>query len=46
MKIALFQVLCSVLLCIVLIVIKLVFKEEELLEALYNYLVSDIVFQR
>ena len=44
-KIVLLQTFCSVLLCIILITIKYVFQKEELLEELYNYLISDIVFQ-
>lgn len=44
-KAALLQIFCSVLICMGLIVLKFVFKEEDVLTELYNYLISDIVFQ-
>ena len=40
----LLQIFCSTLLCMILIVIKFIFKKEDLLAELYNYLISDIVF--
>lgn len=44
MKRMLCQVFVSVLLCIVMIVMKFILKEEKILEEIYNYLITDIVF--
>ena len=43
-KTVLLQIICSVIICMALIVLKFVLKEESILTELYNYLISDIVF--
>lgn len=44
LKIVVFEVLLSVILCILMIGIKFVLKEEKVIEEIYNYLITDIVF--
>lgn len=44
MKSALFRTLCALILCMVMIVLKFVLKEENFIKEVYNYLASDIVF--
>ena len=44
MKFLLLQILVSVLLCIFLIAIKFVLRQENIVEEIYNYLITDIVF--
>ena len=43
-KIVIIKVLISVLLCMVLVILKFVVKEENMIEEIYNYLITDIVF--
>lgn len=44
LKIAIIKTLFSMLLCVLLLIIKFVFKEEHVIEEIYNYLITDIVF--
>ncbi len=44
-KWSLFRVFCAICICMLLGVIKFVFKQEELIETVYNYMITDIVFQ-
>jgi len=44
-KISMIQILFSVLICIIFIVMKFIFREEDMITELYNYLISDIVFR-
>ena len=44
MKSALLRTFISLMLCLVLIIVKFVLKDEKILEDLYNYLTTDIVF--
>jgi len=44
MKSALLRTLCALILCLTVILLKFVFKEEKIVEELYNYLSTDIVF--
>jgi len=46
MKSALLRSLLALLLCLGLIIIKFVLKDEKILEEVYIYLTSDIVFMR
>lgn len=46
MKSALFRTLCALVVCIFFVIFKFVLKEETFLEEVYNYLASDIVFQK
>lgn len=43
-KSALIRTLCALVLCLAMIVLKFVLKDEKILEEVYNYLTSDIVF--
>lgn len=43
-KSALVRILCSLILCLVMILIKFIFKNEKIVEEVYNYLATDIVF--
>ena len=43
-KSSLIRTFLALVLCFVLIIIKFVFKEEKIVEEVYNYLASDIVF--
>ena len=43
-KSMLIRTLCALVLCMILIVLKFVLKEEQFVEEVYNYLASDIVF--
>ena len=43
-KSALVRTLCALIVCMVLIIMKFVLKDEKIVEDLYNYLVTDIVF--
>lgn len=44
LKQGLIQVLVSILLCIIMILMKFVFHEEDIIASIYNYLITDIVF--
>ena len=44
MKSALFRTLCALVLCMTMIILKFILKNEKILEEVYNYLVSDVVF--
>jgi len=44
LKSSLIRTFLALVLCFVLIIIKFVFKEEKIVEEVYNYLASDIVF--
>jgi len=43
-KSVLIRTFCTLMLCLILIVIKFIIKEEVWIEQVYNYLASDIVF--
>lgn len=43
-KSALIRILCSLVLCLGMIVLKFILKEEKIMEEVYNYLSTDIVF--
>ncbi len=43
-KSALFRTLCALVLCLSMIIVKFVLKNEKILMEVYNYLASDIVF--
>ena len=43
-KSVLVRTLCALIVCLVLFVLKFVFKEEKIVEEVYNYIASDIVF--
>lgn len=43
-KSALIRTFCALILCLLLILFKFVLKEEKIVEQVYNYLASDIVF--
>ncbi len=43
-KSALFRTLCALIICLVFVFIKFVLKNEIILEEVYNYLTTDIVF--
>ena len=43
-KSTLIRTFCALLICLVMILLKFVFKDEKIIEEVYNYLVSDIVF--
>lgn len=43
-KSTLIRTLCAMLFCMIVIILKFVLKEEKIVEALCNYLASDIVF--
>ena len=43
-KSALLRTLCALLVCMTLIIMKFVLKDEKIVEELYNYLATDIVF--
>lgn len=43
-KSALLRTLCSMLLCMAFVVLKFILKEEKIVQAVCNYLASDIVF--
>lgn len=43
-KSLLFRTLCALVLCMTLILLKFVLKEEQIVEEVYNYLATDIVF--
>ena len=43
-KSALFRTLCALIICLALILVKFVFKNDIFLEEVYNYLTTDIVF--
>ena len=43
-KSALVRTFCALFLCLLLIMIKFIFKDEKIVEEVYNYLASDIVF--
>jgi len=43
-KSILVRTLCALILCMFFIIVKLVWKDEKILEEMYNYLASDIVF--
>lgn len=43
---ALLRVLFSLLVCLFLVVFKIILKEEKIIEEIYNYLSTDIVFLR
>jgi len=45
-KSTLIRILFSLLLCMFMIILKFVLKEEKITEEIYNYLISDIVFLR
>lgn len=44
LKILLLETLISVILCLGCVIAKIVFKQDAMIEALYNYLITDIVF--
>lgn len=44
LKKMIFQVLISVVLCLTMIAVKFVWKEDGIIEEIYNYLITDIVF--
>lgn len=44
MKLAVIEVLIAVILCMLLVILKFVLKEDKIIEDIYNYLVTDIVF--
>lgn len=44
MKSALVRTLCALVLCMTMIIVKFVLKDEKIVEEVYNYLASDIVF--
>ena len=44
MKSILVRTFCSILIGLIIVVMKFVFKEEELVEEVYNYIATDIVF--
>lgn len=44
LKSSLIRTFLALVLCFVLIIIKFVFNEEKIVEEVYNYLASDIVF--
>jgi len=44
LKIVLSEVLVSLILCMFLIVVKFVWKDEGIIEEIYNYLITDVVF--
>jgi len=46
MKSAMFRVMLSLLLCLVMIILRFVLKEAKITEEIYNYLTTDIVFLR
>lgn len=46
MRISLYRVFASVALCLLMIAVKYLFLGEKLIAALYNYLITDIVFLR
>ncbi len=43
-KSALIRTLCAMILCLLLIILKFVLKEDKIVEEIYNYLATDIVF--
>ncbi len=43
-KSALFRTLCATILCLLMIIVKFVLKDEKIMAEVYNYLASDIVF--
>ncbi|MBO5176138.1 MAG: hypothetical protein J6C07_01670 [Lachnospiraceae bacterium] len=43
-KSLLLRTLCALVLCMTLILLKFVLKEEQIVEEVYNYLTTDIVF--
>ena len=43
-KSLLLRTLCALVLCLVLITLKFVFKDEKMVEEVYNYISTDIVF--
>lgn len=43
-KSALVRAFCALILCLGLVVLKFIFKNEKIVEEVYNYLSSDIVF--
>ena len=43
-KSALLRTLLALMICFIMIIVKFVLKEEKILEEVYNYLASDIVF--
>ena len=43
-KSALLRTFCALILCLAMILLKFVLKEEKMIEEVYNYLSSDIVF--
>lgn len=43
-KSALVRTFCALILCLGLVVLKFIFKDEKIVEEVYNYLSSDIVF--
>ena len=43
-KSTLIRTLCALVICLTLIIVKFVLKEEKILEEVYNYLATDIVF--
>lgn len=45
-KSALARTLCALIVCMTMIIVKFVLKDEKILEEVYNYLASDIVFLR
>ena len=45
-KFALLRTLCALILCMAFIIMKFVLKNEKIVEDLYNYLATDIVFLR
>lgn len=44
LKKMIFQVLISVVLCLTMIAVKFVLKEDGIIEKIYNYLITDVVF--
>lgn len=44
MKSLLLRTFCSMILCVFMIFLKFVMKEEEIVEEVYNYIATDIVF--
>ena len=43
-KSALLRTLCALIICMSIIIVKFVLKDEKIVEEVYNYLASDIVF--
>lgn len=46
MKSALVRTLCALIICAFFIIVKFILKDIDFLEEVYNYLASDIVFQK